>query len=74
MSNHGDELFTHIFYKGRNCAVQLRYSEREGVLCFCFNNINDRLCLSEIDTSVHKGTLRKFAGICHAHIVIDEQF
>ena len=74
MSNHGDELFTYIFHKGRNGPIKLRYSEGEGVLRFCFNNINDRLCLREVDASVHKGALCKFAGLGHAHIVINEQF
>ena len=45
-----------------------------GVLRFRFNNINDRLRLGEVDTSVHKGTLRKFAGFSHAHIMIYKQF
>ena len=47
---------------------------RERSPLFCFNIINDRLCLGEVDTSVHKGALRKFAGLSHAHIVIYEQF
>ena len=71
MSNHGDELFTHIFYKGRNSSTELQRGE--GSPLFCFNIINDRLRYAR---SIRPFIKARFVNspASAMHIVIDEQF